>query len=166
MKDFVIFTGAPASGKTTVAKILQRETKSPLVDFGDLRAWHLEHDWSNANLQEEEMAFENLLFVLRNYHKHGYKNVIVTDLKDDATLRLANDLSGSDILIVSFILSDADELQRRVQSDSRDSGFKNIGEAVARNKKIIEREVLENELRVDNTHNEPQRTVGEILRKL
>jgi adenylate kinase family enzyme len=165
MKDFVIFTGAPASGKTTVAELLWKETKSPLVDFGDLRAWHLEYDWSNANPQEEEMAFANLLFVLKNYADHGYKNVLVTDLRDDVVIRLANQLSDSNVLIVSLALSDEEELKKRVQSE-RGSGFKNVGEAIKRNRGIIARTILQNEIRLDNSHNQPSKTMADIIRSL
>ena len=60
-----------------------------LIDFGWLRGGHLDNKWSNANPKEEEMAFENLLFIIKNYWQHGYKNVIVTDLREDKVVTLA-----------------------------------------------------------------------------
>ena len=163
MKDIIIFSGAPGSGKTTVAELLQKETKSPLIDFSDLRVWHLNPDWSNANLEEEDMAYENFLFVIQSYVKHGYKNIIVTDLKDERVVDLANKLSKLDLLVVSLVLSDEKKLEKRIQNERR-SGFKNVDDALSRNKKIIERPILPNELRVDNSHNEPAKTVVEILK--
>jgi len=37
MKDIIIIYGAPGSGKTTVAELLQDKLQSPYVDFGWLR---------------------------------------------------------------------------------------------------------------------------------
>lgn len=162
MEDIIIFSGAPGSGKTTVAEQLQQETKSPLIDFGDLRAWHLNFDWSNANAEEEEMAFENLIFVLKNYLKHGYKNIIVTDLKDERAPKLVENLKDVKTIIISLILSDEEGLKKRVLAE-RNSGFKNVDEALRRNKEIMTRELFPNEHRIDNSHNEPEKTVKEIL---
>ncbi|MDP2668591.1 MAG: AAA family ATPase [bacterium] len=165
MKDIIIFSGAPGSGKTTVGEILQRELKAPLIDFGDLRAWHLNFDWSNTNQDEEKMAFENLIFVLRNYLKHEYKNIMITDLKDDRVLALANIFADLNCLIISLIISDDNELRKRILGE-RNSGFKNVDEAIQRNKSIQARNILPNEYRVDNTYNEPQKTAKGIIEQL
>ncbi len=165
MKDLIIFSGAPGSGKTIIAGLLQKETKSPLIDFGDLRAWHLNFDWSNANAEEEEMAFENLLFILKNYLKHKYKNILITDLKDDRVTKLAEHFLDYDVLVVSLVVSKEEELKKRIL-EPRESGFNNIEEALIRNKKIMDRKQLSGELRVDNSHNEPSKTVLEIMKAL
>lgn len=165
MKDLIIFSGAPGSEKTTVAGLLQKETKSPLIDFGDLRAWHLNFNWSNSGAEEEEMAFENLLFVLKNYLKNKYKNILVTDLKDDRIIKLANYFSDRDVLIVSLVILNEEELKKRIFGP-RESGFKNVEEALNRNKRIIDRVPLPNELRIDNSHNEPEKTFSEIIKRL
>ncbi len=164
MKDLIIFTGAPGSGKTTVAELLQKETSSPLIDFGDLRAWHLNFDWSDAN-KEEEMAYENLVFVIESYLKHGYKNILVTDLQDEAAIRLAEHFSKNSVLLVSLVISDEEELKKRVLGP-RKSGFKNVDETLRRNKKILEKPTLPNEMRVDNAHNDPKKTVEGIMGRL
>ncbi len=108
MKDLIIISGAPGSGKTTIAELLKKELDGPYIDFGWLREWHLRPDWSNESPEEEEMAFDNLVYVLRNYSKHNYKNVIVTDLEDEKIQRLEDLFTNTNYLIATLIL-DSDE---------------------------------------------------------
>jgi adenylate kinase family enzyme len=168
MKDLIIVAGAPGSGKTTVAvKLKEKLDPTTYIDFGCLREWHLLRDWSNASKEEEELAFENLILVLHNYLKHGYKNIILTDLLDEKMLRLANEFSGHDVAIFTLIVNDGKELARRVKGESevgeRDSGFRDVKKALEYQNKYLCREKLSNEYRVDNTHNDPSITVQEIL---
>jgi len=104
--DLIIFTGAPGSGKTTVSELLQKDLDSPLIDFGNLRIFHLDREWKKANDREELMSFENLVFILKNYIRNGYKNVIINDLKDDKALKLAKIFSRRKTALVrwSFVM--------------------------------------------------------------
>ena len=80
--DLLVIAGAPGSGKTTVSDLLYTTLQSPYIDFGDVRNFHLDSQWSNQSSQEEQMSFENLFYILKNYIRYGYKNVILNDLKD------------------------------------------------------------------------------------
>lgn len=78
MTDFIFIAGSPGSGKTTISKLLyEKLNHPPLIDFGNLREPHLEINWLNQSKKEEQMSFENLLYILKNYIKHGYKNVVI-----------------------------------------------------------------------------------------
>ncbi|MBI2618252.1 AAA family ATPase [Candidatus Kaiserbacteria bacterium] len=163
MKDLIILAGAPGSGKTTVAlKLKERLDPTPYIDFGWLREWHLLSDWSNQSQKEEEMAFENLVCVLRNYLKNGYRNIILTDLKDEKVLKLADEFKDRDLGVFTLLVNDKDELIRRV-SGERDSGFKNAEKALEYQRGHLSREKLPNEYRIDNSHNNPEKTVEQIL---
>lgn len=157
----IIFAGAPGSGKTTICKLLQRELNSPLIDFGYLREWHLDSKWTNANAKEEQMAFENLVYVLKNYIKNGYSNILVNDLTEDKVAKLAKIFLKNKI-IISLIVDDA-VLRKRVVNPKRDSGFRNVEKAIEWNRKLKRRKLFENEIRVDNSHNSPKKTVKELL---
>jgi predicted ATPase len=73
MLDLIVIAGAPGSGKTTISKILRSRLQAPLIDFGSLRNRHLDSEWSNAGPAEEQIAFENLVFVVESYAQHGTK---------------------------------------------------------------------------------------------
>lgn len=75
--DLIVIAGAPGSGKSTVCRLLlQPELDGPLIELGRLREFRLNRAWTNASSLEEEMAFENLVGIVRNYFRNGYKNVL------------------------------------------------------------------------------------------
>jgi len=82
--DLIVIAGAPGSGKTTVADLLHGTLKSPYIDFGYIREFHLDQEWKDANPQEEQMSFENLVHIIKNYISYGYNNIVVTDLQDSS----------------------------------------------------------------------------------
>ncbi len=162
MKDLIILSGAPGSGKSTIGELLREKQGFPLIDFGWLRQGHLDDKWSNATPEEEQMAFENLVFVIKNYMHHRYKNIIVTDLRDDKVTTLAETFKEKNYIIVSLIIVDDKELKKRILGE-RDSGFKNVEAAIEWNKSLKSRPTLPNEYKIDNTHNDPAKTIKEIL---
>lgn len=163
MTDFIFIAGSPGSGKTTISNLLRAElNNSPVIDFGWVREFHLDKKWSNANKKEEQMSFENLVFILKNYVKYGYKNIIVNDLQDFRIEQISKNFLRYNFVIISLVVNDEMELKKRILSE-RDSGFKNVKTALSWNQKIIERKNVKNEIKVDNTHENPRKTVNTIL---
>jgi AAA domain len=163
MPSLIIIGGAPGSGKTTVSKLLYEILQSPMIDFGDLRNFHLDFLWEKANESEEQMSFENLVFILKNYIRNDYKNVIINDLQDFRIQQIPSIFANDDYLIVTLVLHDDDELRARVLNPSRDSGFRDVERALAWNRAVIERPTLKNEYKLDNTVNPPEDTAQEII---
>jgi len=163
MKDIIIISGAPGSGKTTVAKLLKEKLQFPYIDLGWLREFHLDREWKQANEKEERMSFENLVSILKNYIKNDYRNVIVTDLTDSKVREIPSAFEKDNFIIFSLTIKTDEELQKRVLGE-RDSGFKNVEEALRWNKDLKERQLLPNERKIDNSHNDSSKTVEEILK--
>jgi dephospho-CoA kinase len=159
--DLIVIAGAPGSGKTTVADLLHVRLKSPYIDFGYIREFHLDRDWLNESPREEQMSFENLVYIIKNYIQHGYKNIIVTDLQDFRVRQIPELFGEHRYLIVTMIIKNDNELALRIQN--RNDGFRDFKRAIAWNKEIQERPVLIGEHQIDNTHNEPERTAEIIL---
>ena len=163
MVDFIFIAGSPGCGKTTISNLLKNKLNNrPMIDFGWIREFHLDREWKNATKKEEEMSFENLVFILKNYIKHGYKNIIVNDLQDFRIEQIPKKFSKYNYKIISLIVKDDEELKSRILGE-RDSGFKDVKTALSWNKKIIERKNLKNEYKVDNTHRNPKKSVNTIL---
>ena len=128
MTDLLVVAGAPGSGKTTIARLLHAELGGARVDFGYLREFHLDNEWSNASPREEGMAFENLLYVVRNYFRHGYAPVIVTDLLDFRVQEIPVHFRHDNFVIATLVVHDDAELKRRVLIPERDSGYRDFAE--------------------------------------
>jgi hypothetical protein len=103
-----------------------------------------------------------LIFILKNYKKYGYKNVIVNDLIDDMVKQLPRLLKNEKYIIFTLIVKDDSELKKRVIGE-RDSGLKDYKKAISWNKELQKRKLLNGEVRVDNTHNNLSKTLKEIL---
>jgi adenylate kinase family enzyme len=161
MPDVIVIAGAPGSGKSTVAELLKAKLDSVHVDLGHLRNFHLDPEWKKGTEQEEQMSFENLVLILKNYIKHGYKNIIVDDLKDFRVAEMAKTFPDS----IVFSLVPADEvLEKRIKA--RSGGFTDTARAIQWNKDLRARDKLPNEHVIDNTSLSPEETLGVILEKV
>jgi len=165
MKDLIVIAGAPGVGKTTVSKLLAKELGSFVFDFGILREVHLDDTWSNHSPQEEQMAFENLIFILKNYKKYGYKNVIVNDLQDFRVQQIPEIFADLNYVIFSLFVAEDEELKRRVEGP-RDSGYKDVQKAIEWNRALKERLAVNNEIKIDNTQNNPKETIARLINLL
>ena len=161
MYDLIVIAGAPGSGKTTVADLLHGTLESPYIDFGYIREFHLDREWKNQSPREEQMSFENLVYILKNYICYGYKNIIVTDLQDFRVQQIPELFAEHSYLIATLVITSDNELALRIRN--RNDGFRDAQRALAWNKEIQERPLVAGEHRIDNTHNEPKRTVDIIL---
>jgi len=159
--DLIVIAGSPGSGKTTVSDHLHAALQSPYIDFGDVRNFHLDSQWSNQSPREEQMSFENLIYILKNYVSYGYKNVILNDLKDFRVQQIPELFVEHNYLIATLVVQNDYELAARIRT--RNSGFTNVERAVAWNKELQQRPLLAGEHRIDNTNNEPKQTAEVIL---
>lgn len=110
------------------------------------------------------MAFENLVSILVNYARHGYRNVIVNDLEDPRVQQMPIVLHPHTVVIFTLVVRDDQVLRSRVLDPQRDSGFRDVARALAWNRSVIERAPVEHEFKIDNTTPRPDETVATILR--
>jgi len=108
------------------------------------------------------MAFENLTFILENYLKHDYKNIIVTDLREEYVKRLSESFPSKNVLVVTLVVNDAEELRQRVLG-KRDSGFKDDKASIEWNESVKMRNDIPGEMKIDNTHQNPEKTAEDIV---
>jgi dephospho-CoA kinase len=162
MIDLLIISGAPGSGKTTICRLLCEELGCPYIELGYLRQFHLDYEWSNMSDREESMSFENLLYIIRNYFRYGYKPVIVADLEDDRVQEIPLHFQHNEFVIATLVVTDDAELKRRVLLPERDSGYRDYRSSIDWNRRIIERSTVQNEVKIDNTNPDPTSAVKQI----
>lgn len=162
----IFIGGSPGTGKTTISKLLRDNLNSPYIDFGWLRELHLDREWKNASETEEQMAFDNLVFMLKNYIKNDYKNVIVTDLLEKRIAQIQDLFQPNVYKIFTLTVSDNEELKRRVLEPTRDSGYRNYEEAIAWNRRESERNVLQNETKIDTLEKSPEEVTNSIIEQI
>ena len=164
MADLLVIAGSPGSGKTTVGDLLHAELGSPFIDFGRIREFHLDPEWKNESPAEEEMSFENLTYIVGNYVRHGWKNVIVTDLKDFRVVQMPETFSGLNFLIATLVVESDEEIAHRVRT--RNEGWRDVEGAIDWNRRVRNREEVKGEYKIDNSHRDPRKTAAAILKLL
>lgn len=163
MYDYIFLLGAQGSGKTTIARLLKEKLNSPHIDFDWIRDFHLNKDWSNTSDSELEMSLENLCFLLKNYKKHNYQNVIVGGFAEEDIRKILNECKEDKYIIITLFLTDDEVLKQRVLTESRDSGYRDFEKSIEFNKKLSHELKFPNEQKIDNTTNTPEETVNQII---
>ena len=116
--------------------------------------------------EEESLSFENLVLVAKNYAKHGFKNVIITDLNNDFIVQLPELFEGYDFAIYTLRILDDELLKSRVLDESRSSGYRDWEKAVKINNELKNREPLKNETFIDIATQSVEQVVEQICAKL
>lgn len=162
MFDFIFIAGAPGTGKSTLASALQKNVGAPMFEFGWIPEFRQKGEQEIPYEEEESLAFENLTLVLKNYVKHGFNNILITDLRDHVVLTLANVFSEFNYILITLYIDDEDELKQRVLSDRGTNQYKNWGEALDINKTMQKRQLLPKEVRINVTGKSPEEVLKQV----
>ncbi len=163
MAYLVVIGGAPGSGKTTITKLLHQHFQSVMIEIGWLRQYHLDPAWLKASSREEAMSFENLVFIIRNYFKHDYDYILLNDLEEHRIQQIPTLFELHQFVIVTLVMSNDEEHKRRVLDPDRDSGYRDYTTAIASNHKLIDRPLLANEYKFDNTYIDSENACRQII---
>jgi predicted kinase len=165
-KDLIFIHGAPGAGKSTVARALHQRLKSPYFEFGWIPEFRHKGEADLSYAEEEQLAFENLCLVVRNYLRHGFSNIILTDLRDPILRQALRRFARRNYLLVTLIVHDDHVLKLRVLDETRPSSYRDFEEALALNQLYLTRPLLRDEIRIDVTDCEPEFAVEQILAQL
>ena len=166
MYDLIILLGSMGAGKTTVARILKEKLDSPHIDYDWIRGFHLNKKWSNMNDNERKMSLGNLVFILKNYIKHDYKNIIISGFRNYDLNKILQEFTDNKVIIFTLVLTDDNILKQRVLTESRDSGWRDYEESIKSNRKLRDNLKYPNEHKIDNTNQTPEETANQIIELL
>ena len=162
MKDLIFIAGAPGVGKSSVASELQKKLGSPCFEFGWIPEFRQKGSETIPYKEEESIAFENLVLVVKNYVKHKFNNIIITDLQDERILGLHNQFENYNYALFTLTVKDDEILKSRILNEGRSSGYRDWEAGLEINKRILNRELLQNEIRIDTTNKSISVIIEEI----
>ncbi|MGB4768508.1 MAG: AAA family ATPase [Candidatus Saccharimonas sp.] len=166
MKDLIFIAGAPGSGKSTIAKALHEKFGTPMFEFGWIPEFQNTGSKTLSYTEEESLSFENLVLVAKNYAKHGFKNVIITDLNNDFIVELPEIFKDYDFAIYTLRIIDGELLKSRVLDESRSSGYRDWEKALQINQQLNNREQFKNETFIDIAKQPIEQVVEQICAEL
>jgi predicted kinase len=145
----IIIHGAPGCGKTTVSRALHEKLKSPWFEFGWIPEFaNLTPHTRITPKQEEQIAFENLVLVAKNYMRHGFTNIIFSDLQDVRMLDIPEAFAGHNYVMVTLFAEDNDVIKARTLGRDNGNDYRDFEQAIAINTQIKNRRPLPNEYRI------------------
>lgn len=162
--DFIVIHGAPGLGKTTLATKLHKHLKSPYFEFGWIPEFRMLNPYTEISPDDEEqLSFENLIMVSKNYLRYGFQNVIITDLSDAKVSEIPSVLKGYNFVILTLYCNDSKVIKERVLTRDNGNEFKDWKAAININKQISERGVLPNEYRILNDTDELENILQKMI---
>jgi len=163
MTTFIFIAGAPGSGKSTIAKSLSSKLDSPVFEFGWIPEFRNTGNNITTYREDEALAFENLVLVTKNYAKHDFKNIIITDLENYHIAEIKSIFTDFDYKIFTLTIDNDDLLKSRLTDSLRLNGYNNYEEAIKINREILDREPFNNEMLIDATNKSAEAIVEQIL---
>jgi len=166
--DLIILAGSSGNGKSAVGKRLHGIFKSPFMEF----TWIPEFCNKNPHTsitpaEEERIAFENMMLVSKNYLRHGFKNIILSDFNDVRLLDIPAEFKDYSYAIITLYSESGESIKNRIirRMETKKEGeesFDDYDFSIKHNKMIASRKPLPNEYRV-RTDDKPAEAVAENI---
>ena len=116
-KDFIFITGASGIGKTTLAQGLLEHYKTTCIEQNMIPEFISRDGIEPMTGELEELTcWENLVAMLKCFHKLGYKNIIATDLDDLRTADIPIVFKGTKFITIKLISSDLEQIRQQMKN--------------------------------------------------
>jgi hypothetical protein len=112
------------------------------------------------------LAFENLTLVVKNYVRHGFEKIIITDLSDHIIHTVPEVFAGYSYRLITLWMDDDELLKARVLEESRSSGYRDWQKSLEINRTILARGLMPNEVRFNSEQFSVDQLVARVLETL
>jgi hypothetical protein len=145
---------------------LQHHLQSLCFEFGWIPEFRVKLEGTITWEEEEFLSVENLTLVVKNYVRHGFEKIIITDLRDHIIQTIPEVFAGFSYRLFTLWIDNDDLLKSRVLEESRSSGYRNWQESLEINRTILARGLMPNEVRFNSEQLSVERLVAGVLETL
>ena len=149
LKDYIFVTGASGIGKTTLAQGLLAHYKTTFIEQNMIPEFISRDGIESMTGELEELTcWENMVAMLKCFHKLGYKGIIVTDMDDLRTADIPIVFKGSNYITIKLVSSDLEQIRKQMKNRPN-NGLIDYELQQKTNDKNLKRDPLVNEVEID-----------------
>ena len=149
MKDYIFITGASGIGKTTLANGLLAHYKTTCIEQNMIPEFISRDGEEPMTGELEELTcWENLVAMLKCFHRLGYKNIIASDIDDLRTADIPIVFKGANYITIKLVSSDPDQIREQMKNRPN-NGLIDYELQQKMNDKNLKRDPLVNEVEID-----------------
>lgn len=161
LKDYIFVTGASGIGKTTLANGRLEHYRTTCIEQNMIPGF-ISRDGTEPMTGELEglTCWENIVAMLKCFHRLGYKNTIVTDMDDLRTADIPVVFKGSNYITIKLVSSDLEQIREQMKNRPN-NGLIDYELQQKTNDKNLKRDPLINEVEIDVAG----KSIEEVLNK-
>ena len=163
LKDYIFVTGASGIGKTTLAQGLLAHYKTTFIEQNMIREFISRDGIESMTGELEELTcWENMVAMLKCFHKLGYKGIIVTDMDDLRTADIPIVFKGSNYITIKLVSSDLEQIREQMKNRPN-NGLIDYELQQKTNDKNLKRDPLVNEVEIDVSGKSIEEVLNEAI---
>ena len=148
--EYIFITGAPAVGKTTLAKELYQRLDGVYIEQNGVPEFVIPKDTADEGLFEETLCWENVLAQARFFAEKGFRNIVILDIDDVRTREIPELFKGKRFIIIRLYSSDIGQVLAQMEHRrENEGGLYDTDLAERLNAKMVRRPLLPNEVKLD-----------------
>ena len=163
LKDYIFVTGASGIGKTTLAQGLLAHYKTTFIEQNMIPEFISRDGIESMTGELEELTcWENMVAMLKCFHKLGYKGIIVTDMDDLRPADIPIVFKGSNYITIKLVSSDLEQIREQMKNRPN-NGLIDYELQQKTNDKNLKRDPLVNEVEIDVSGKSIEEVLNEAI---